>query len=413
MKNFRTAVLVLALAVVAVACKKEFDTPPERILPVGSVLTIAELKALYTGTRVRFTEPKSVFAVVTADETDGNFYKTISVQDRTGGLTLRLQNSGGLYIGDSIRIYLPGTVLAPYRGLMQLDSIDVDNNIVKQATLVNVAPIDVELTDLTLEAMDTLQSRLIRVNNVEFATAEVVSGTWADAVNQSSVSRTLEDCALNTVILRTSGFANYAGNPLPTGKGSIICIAGVYDTDVQLTNRSMTGVNMNGPRCPGQELPFFSKNFADQNLTSGGWTQHALIGTTIWGVQDLGSSGNFYAYINNFQQGASENWYISPAIDITSLSTPKLSFRNACRFTGPLLEVLVSTTYDGTSAPNLPDWTPLSPALDTNAAQYVWTESGLLDISAFSSSNFRVAFRYLGDNGNGRGWEIDDIKIVQ
>ncbi len=85
--NLRTAVLALGVAIVAVACKKEFDTPPERTLPEGSVLTIAQLKALYTGTRVHFPEPKSVYAVVTADEVDGNFYKNISVQDRTGGLT--------------------------------------------------------------------------------------------------------------------------------------------------------------------------------------------------------------------------------------------------------------------------------------------------------------------------------------
>ena len=59
-----------------------------------------------------------------SDENDGNFYKNVYVQDATGGLCLRLLNSGGLYIGDSIRIYLPGTVLAPYNGLMQLDSCE-------------------------------------------------------------------------------------------------------------------------------------------------------------------------------------------------------------------------------------------------------------------------------------------------
>ena len=50
---------MLSIALTALllgACKKEFDTPPERTIPVGGVLTIADLRALYTGTVVHFPE---------------------------------------------------------------------------------------------------------------------------------------------------------------------------------------------------------------------------------------------------------------------------------------------------------------------------------------------------------------------
>lgn len=389
-------------------CDKDFDSPPKQTLGTGDVLTIAELKALFTLNPVHFDSAMSVYAVVNSDESDGNFYKNVYVQDATGGLCLRLLNSGGLYIGDSVRIYLPGTVLAPYNGLMQLDSVDVDNNIVKQATLRHIEPIVVPINELDPVAH---QSMLVRLDSVEFVTAEAIGSTWADPVNQQSVNHTLEDCDGNQILVRTSGYANYAGQLIPQGKGSFLGILGVFGSDLQLYARTLAEVQLNGPRCPGEELPFFSKNFQDQSLTSGGWSEQVVLGTTYWGVQDLGSSGNFYAYANNYTSGtAAETWLISPAIDITGVASPALSFQNACNFTGPALEVFVSTDYQTGNAPGTATWTALAPALSPGS--YTWTNSGLLDIAGFSSTNFRVAFKYTGTDSDGRAWEVDDIKVI-
>ena len=346
--NVRSLLLLLPLVVLAAGCKKEYDSPPVRTLPVGSVMTVAELKALFTNDPVHFANDASVYAVVTSDENDGNFYKNISVQDQTGGITLRLLNSGGLYVGDSIRIYLPGTVLSPYRGLMQLDSVDVDNNVVKQATLVPVQPLVVDIADLDPLAM---QSMLIQLNDVEFTVGDAMGSTWADAVNQDYGEHYLEDCDLNQVMVRTSGYANYAADPLPTGKGSILCIMSIYvgspgDTTIQLAARRMSDVHLTGPRCPGQELPFFFKNFEDQSISSGGWTQQNVVGNIPW-YADAFSGYNFGRITNYDGSGniACETWYISPSIDLTPTTNPALSFRTACNYAGAELQVFVSTDY--------------------------------------------------------------------
>ncbi|MCB9178367.1 MAG: hypothetical protein H6590_02955 [Flavobacteriales bacterium] len=338
--NARTAVLALGLAVLAVACKKEFDTPPERFLPVGSVMTIAELKALYTGTRVHFPESKSVYAVVTADEVDGNFYKNISVEDHTGGLTLRLLNSGGLYIGDSIRIYLPGTVLAPYNGLMQLDSVDVDNNTVKQATGVIVEPLDVTTSQLTLQAMDTLQSRLIRVNDVEFE--DPCGQTWANASAQTVGERFIRGCTGSSVMVRTSGYASYAGQPLPLGKGSIVCVAGIFGTTIQLSNRNMAGVQMNGTRCdgstPANTCPFFLKNFNDGNATSG--RLEPMVGQQYPVEHEHDRQQRRHRATVSARTTSTtstcpaKSWLISPSVDLIGRTNPRLSFMTACNYNG-------------------------------------------------------------------------------
>ncbi|MBK8498839.1 MAG: choice-of-anchor J domain-containing protein [Flavobacteriales bacterium] len=379
------------------------------------MLTIAELKALYSGTPVSFTQAKSVYAVVTADENDGNFYKNISVQDHTGGITLRLLNSGGLYMGDSIRIYLPGTKLSEYAGMMQIDSVDVDNNVIKQATLVHVEPLVRTIAQLTPAALDTIQSMLIQLNDVEFTVADATGSTWADAANQDYGEHLLEDCSLSgTVMVRTSGYSNYAAQPLPTGKGSIQCIAGRYvsgpSTTIQLSNRSMATVNMNGPRCPGQELPFFFKNFEDQSISSGGWTQQNVSGNVPW-YADVYQSYHF-GRITNFIGGsnqACETWYISPSIDLSSTTNPQLSFRTACNYAGAELQVLVSTDYVS-GLPSTATWTPLSATMSSGT--WTWTLSGNIDLTSYISTNTHFAYKYTGTSSDGKNYELDDIRIV-
>jgi hypothetical protein len=407
--NFRTLVLALALAVVAVACKKDFDSPPERILPVGGVVTIRQLKALYHNVDSTFVEPLSVYATVTTDENDGNFYKNITVQDTSGGITLRLINSGGLYIGDSIRIYLPRTTLSRYNNLMQITNVDVDNNIVKQATRRFVQPRVATIPEIIAHVQDW-QSTLIQLNDVEFIAAEAAGGTWAVAGGTSSVDRHVEDCGLNQVVVRNSPYSNYAGERLPTGKGTIVAALGLFGSTIQLGNQGLATVNMNGARCPGQELPFFNKDFEDQSVSSGGWTQQNVVGNVPW-FSDAFSSFNF-GRITNFLGGANqacETWYISPAVNLTGTTAPKLSFRTACNYNGDPLQVLVSTDYND-GLPSTATWTPLTVTLSPGT--WTWTPSGDIDIAPYISANFRFAFKYVGSGSAGKNYELDDIKIV-
>jgi hypothetical protein len=221
MKTTKYIVSIFFIAVAMMSCKKEFDSPPPRNIPAGSTLTIADLRALYTGTAIRFSNNETVFATVTADEVSGNLYKNVYIQDPTGAINMRLMTSGGLYTGDSLRINLSGTVLSSYNGMLQLDSVDADNNIVKQATGRFIQPEVVTLDMLN----GNYQSKLVRINNVQFIAADTAS-TYADAINQSSQNRTIADCSANIMIVRTSGYANFAGSPVPNGNGSITAIVG-------------------------------------------------------------------------------------------------------------------------------------------------------------------------------------------
>ena len=122
--------LAIGILISTFSCRKEYDSPPVQNLPLGNILTIEELKAFRdsVGAAYTFTEDYSVYATATTDESSGNFYKEVYVQAGNHAIQLRLANAGGLYEGDSIRIYLKGTTIDIYRGMFQLDGVDVDNN---------------------------------------------------------------------------------------------------------------------------------------------------------------------------------------------------------------------------------------------------------------------------------------------
>lgn len=417
----RSSLLVILAAMFTLgACKREYDAPPSRDLPVGQILTIQQLRDLFAGEAITFTEEYSVFGVVTADETSGNLFRNVYVEDGEAAINLRLQASGGLYQGDSIRIYLPGTVLNIFSGMMQLDNVSSIDNVIKQKTGVNVAPQTVTVNDITPE----LQGKLIKLENVEFVGAEL-NQTFADAINLANANRTLTDCDGNIVIVRTSGFANFANQLIPEGNGSIIAVVGQFNTTMQLYIRAISEVLMDGDRCTGgggggNDDDYLFKDFQDQSLTSGGWMNYQVAsspGNHNWTVSDQGSTGNFYGIASGWTGSSASQtdlWLISPAVDLSSATSPGLSFRNARNFNGPSLQLMVSTDYDGTSNPAQQgtwiDYTSFS-AWSTGA--FAWVESGVIPLTQFNGqSNFRIAFRY-GSTTQAATWEVDDIRITE
>ncbi|MBX2983670.1 MAG: choice-of-anchor J domain-containing protein [Flavobacteriales bacterium] len=411
------------LLATAIGCKKEFDTPPERSLPEGSVITIAQLKAMYQGTPVHFSDTagavNSVYAVVTADEQNGNLYKNIYVQDHTGAIAMRLLFSGGLYQGDSIRIYLPGTVLSPYNGLMQLDSVDVDNNVVKQATGVVIAPTVTTIQALTSQAGlgGNLQSKLVTVSGVQFVDS-TGNLTYADPVNQITINRQIEDCNGNTADVRTSGYSNFAGQHLPTGKGTFTGIVSWFGSAPQLYIRDINEVQMTGPRCGSAAsctpIATLSEDFSsvsnNQSINLDCWTNTFTQGSVAWRGKVSGSDFSAEARISIGQ--ASTMWLVTP--QITYSSSLNLSFTSAkVNWVHDGLTVWVSPDFSGdvTTA----TWTQVTGAsiAGQNDADNAWIPSGNISLSTVPgiTDTFVVAFKYQGDAANSTTYRIDDVQV--
>ncbi len=400
-------ILLLIIATIFTSCDKKYVAPAPKTVPVGTVLTVAEVRALYVaGETVRITQDMSVYGVVTADETTGNLYKESYIQDATGALYLRFTSTSSLYIGDSIRVNLKGAKILKYNQMLQIDSLDADNNIVKIATQKYRTPEIVTIANLNAN-MEGYQGKLIQIDNVKFV-ERGLGMSYADGTNQVSVSRFLEDINAAQAEVRTSGYANFANDTLPNGNGSFIGICAQYNSGIQLLIRNPNELSLNGP------VPIvLIKNFDDASINSGGWTTQIVTGTYNWVIGTIGGS---YAQISNYNLGntASEAWLISPSNDFSTANSPTLSFRNAWKYTGAPLQLMISTNYDGVSAPSTATWTDISASATWSAGNFAWANSGSIDLSAYNTqSSVYIAFKYTGSASDGSTWEIDDIKILK
>jgi hypothetical protein len=413
--------LIIALSISALsACKKEPDSPPENLLNQNKIITIDSLRSWQQANSpggVSITDSLNLYAIVTMDEAEGNIYKNLYIEDHTAAIQVRLTSSSDFAVGDSIRFSLAGAYLSEYAGVIQLDSIDPETMMVKQSaghpltpTVVTISELDSVFTNDIQNFTDNYEGKLIQLNNVQVTFADL-SKTWADAFNQSSENIFLEDCSGNNIIVRTSGFADFANETVPVGNGSIVCIVGRFNSDIQLTIRSISEVDMAGTRCAGQIL---SKDFEDEDLFSGGWTNIVVVGTTAWEVQFFGSNCAVISNYDGMNNSAAESWLISPALDLSNTTTATMSFDNDCNYSGDPLQLLVSTDYAGVGNPNSSTWIDISSSVtwDSNPSGWGFEPTGDIDLSAYTGGTLYVAFKYTGSNSDGRTWEIDNIIIT-
>ncbi|MBW6483858.1 MAG: choice-of-anchor J domain-containing protein [Vicingaceae bacterium] len=393
-------------ALLFTSCTKEFDNPEPRTIPVGTVYTIAQVRALYVpGETVKITEDISVYGVVTADETTGNLYKEAYMQDATGALYLRFTSSTGLYIGDSIRVNIKGAKIFKYNQMLQLDSLHSDNNIVKIATQKFRTPEVVTIADLNAD-IEGFQGKLIQIDNVKFVERNL-GLTYADAENKESISRFLEDLTLDQVEVRTSGYANFASDTLPAGNGSFIGICGQYNADLQLLIRNPNELTLNGA-APIE----ITKNFDDNSLTSGGWTTQYPIPNIPWTVASF--NGNYYGNITNGSgKLVGESWLISPPFDLSNSLSPVLNFKTATFASNSALKVMISTNYDGVSLPATATWTDITSSFSYSTGGWSWTNSGNFSLTSYIQPNVYIAFQFIGTAASWDSWEVDNIKIIK
>ena len=423
MKNHTHYLPILLCLSLFISCNKTYDEPPVVEIPEGTRISISDLKDMFTGSPITLDSNYSIYGNITCEETNGNFYKEAYIQDLSGAIKLKLDASGGLYIGDSVRVSLNGITMSEYGDLIQLDNISVDEQIVKIATDRFVTPYTTSIINLNIEDD---QSRLIKLDSVEFESTNV---TYADAINLATGERYLNDCYGNSILVRTSGYANFADDTVASGKGSIIGIFTRYGATKQFIIRDINEVNMEGDRCGGSSGGgggggsgnyILNKDFNDGSVTSGGWGSFWSGTTTTenwgeWGIfgGDVAAASNFD--INTFTNYACESWLVSPSFDLTGTSSPYLVFDNVTRYNGPGLELYISSNYDGSSNPSQQgNWlniTSYVPNWDTDSGDWSFVSSGNIDLTPFISSNLNIAFKYIGTNTDGATWELDNIIV--
>ena len=411
-------VIMLSLLGLNSCIHDNFEEPEIPDMPAGNVLTISDLRQIYMDSVIsgvhsegyKFTENFSVYCTCTMDDKSGNIYKSAYVQDNTDAINLHLMSSGGLYEGDSIRLDLEGLILNDYENMLQLDSVDVDHNILKIATQQYLEP---EVVTIPQIQTGNYQAKLVIIEGVQFVDASL-GQTFADEENLETLNHDLEDCNGNTIIVRTSGYSDFASRLIPEGKGSIVAIVGQFRDDWQLAIRSMHEVDMDGYRCG---TPLYEENFDGvvngEAIALDAWKNIATEGNVLWMGMNSGNPPLTAARITPNSDPVQQSWLITPQIEVPEGIEPALEFEtNAAFDLGGTLKVFVSEDYDGGDDPSTATWTELSATIcDAPSSGFgVWTESGLISLADYSD-NIHIAFRYDGTDTQKTQYFIDKILV--
>lgn len=299
----------------------EYDTPTITCTePSVSVnATIADVKSLYNGSLTEITQDLVIEGYVVSNDEAGNFYRTLHFQDAlenpTQGfqLDVDLQDMYATYqVGRKIYLSVKGLYIDDYAGVIKvggkyelsngsfavgrLSAIEAESKLFRAcADPSPVTPTSVSVSGIN----DSMINTLIKIENVQVAPASLCQNY---AVAEENTNVYLEDCDGNEIILRNSGFSSFADQKLPAGSGTIVAVLGKYNSDYQLTIRSIDDVQMDNPRCDGDtfscEAPEANATIQDlKDAYTGDLTQISedLIVEATVTAND--ASGNLYRYI--------------------------------------------------------------------------------------------------------------------
>ncbi|MBT8189665.1 MAG: hypothetical protein KJO29_04505, partial [Bacteroidia bacterium] len=261
--------LIIGLGLTLSSCvDREFDEPPlngeDPAIDASEIITVADILEIWEpGQFVEIGMEKYLEAIVVADDRSGNFFRSLVVQDETGGLTVLLDDVelwNKYFVGKKIYIDLTQLWISDYNGLPQIGFTPFDdegfmtlgrvpavliNEIVISGSFNHVVEPSVRsIDDLSGSDLNTL----IKLDDVQFVSG-IIDETYADAVNLISLNQVLEDCSGNKIIVRTSGYSDFASLDIPDGKGSLVAIYSVFGSDKQLLIRDVNEVMLSGDRC--------------------------------------------------------------------------------------------------------------------------------------------------------------------
>lgn len=334
MKKFKSYIGLMLTAMVAgwsmSSCQDDFDSPAMNI-PVATIqpnTTIADVKANFWNDADNYIdtirladngEHVIIGGRVVSSDASGNIYKNLVIQDATGALTMSI-NANSLYneyrIGQEIVVDLTDMYIGKYSTLQQLGFPDYSAAYGWQATFMpleffkehaqlNGLPDASKVDTLTVTIgelgngnaeLQKYQSRLVRINNVYFEEGGNASFCTAHKVN---TNRTLKDADGNTIVVRTSGYANYWSTKLPAESGDVVGILSTYKSSGtlqwQLLMRSTSDLmNFGNPTLPkGTETNPYdiveAINMVNTDQAVSAWYTGYIVGSVKAGVETVAS----------------------------------------------------------------------------------------------------------------------------
>lgn len=218
--------------------------------PQSGLKTIAYVKSLYQGAPRTIDDQIYLEGWIVANDRYGNYYKTIVIQDETGGIEVKIEMDDiylDYWVNSKVKVNCNSLTIGAYGGSLQLGTAYpesqyetgyIPNNRINSVLSEIVGAADVVPVELSLPQICAPETDVARYVNcyVSISGVQFTYGgqgvTWSDS--QSDTNRDLVDINGNKIIVRTSCNAEFAGYLLPAGSGTIKGILGYFNGQYQL-----------------------------------------------------------------------------------------------------------------------------------------------------------------------------------
>lgn len=129
----------------------------------------------------------------------------------------------------------------------------------------------------------------------------------------------------------------------------------------------------------------------------------------VWSWKEY--NGNHYLNASAYYSGkniAAEAYAYSPVIDLTDYSSAAVVFEHAAKFQTTLRELCrFVVREEGTTA-----WTELDIPVWPSEGVWTFSESGVIDLTAFAGKKIVVGFKYASSEQGADTWEIKNVKVT-
>ena len=446
-------ILIAIVGVLFSACMGEdYAEPSLEQSPYGNnaltetnLLTIQQLKDKYANiiansSMVEVTEPTQIKGIVTGNDIGGNIYNEVSLQDATGALLVCIAQ-GGLYgplaVGQEILVELKGLMIGGYGMQPEVGGVYTNQNTGAQSIgrmsrylwdshykiigTPNPAKVEemVETFDQSQMTNDSyLAANCGKIMKIRGVTLKDANGKKVYAPDDGSVALTA-NCAnraftgidQNSLVLRTSTYADFANTIMPEGEHDIVGIFTRYRNTWQILLRTLDDVREAEP----EPTALFEESFLDPDRKQGDFTiVNVLMSDELNYVWNWDSRYGMKAsaYLNSTNH-ATDSWLVSPAIDLSGVSDATLKFSQAFRYgNGPEdLHVYATTeTFDGTTI-DISKWKELSIDQWPDGTSWTFVASAASLKEYAGKKGVRIAFRYTSTDKAAATWEIQNVSI--
>lgn len=399
MKNFKIIFAALLAIVFGTACNHELDEAPYLTFDGEANMTIADLLDLhYVGEADSYDsipDNTIICGVITSSDEADNCYKYLTIQDETGGIMIKVDDSH-LYpkyqIGQKIYVKCGDMVIGDYRKNKQI-GFWVDGSMTGIASsqedlyifrdgLVGPEP-DAIVISSASQIDESLYNRLVKLENCHFALGG--QANYCDA--GQNTSRDIVFADNSSIVLRTSSYATFANDLLPDGEGDLYGILTIYNRTVQFVIRTLADVKI------GSSSQTTAENCFNLELQHGqdpfGTANPWLRSSNDWYFYDVENAAPAFAIT-----GAKDSWLISPTFaNLRNYQSIYFSLAEEHLGNGTF-EVYYSTSHTAGST--------------FDASQWTLCQAGQpLPDNITSNSNFRLAFHYVGGNY----WKITGLQL--